>query len=169
MIILRAGVYDLLHDFGSIRKVLCISLSVCQWGPDVSRVISVEHQGRSWLLRWVRSIKVGGRWCSCSKDVEGPQPDGHGCAVGPRIVGGSGNAGKFRGGGMMKKGGATGPSSQHCSLAFAMWNDAGLSTILHQAPVPLSLTRGCAGWLTQLLIRQGDGRSRGKRRGSRQL
>ena len=57
-------------------------------------------------MRWVRG-EAGGRWCSCDEDTEGPEPDGRGCAVGPTILNGSGNARWFRGGGM-KKGGATG-------------------------------------------------------------
>ena len=62
-------------------------------------------------MRWVRG-QVGGRWCSCDEDVEGPNPDGRRCAVGPRMVDGSENAGVLSGGGMMKKDGATGPSSR---------------------------------------------------------
>ena len=55
---------------------------------------------------------------------------------------------------MMKKGGATCPSSQPYILAFAIWGDVGLSTIQHQATVPIFLTRGCSG-LVQSLTRQG--------------
>ena len=57
---------------------------------------------------------------------------------------GSENAGLLSGGGMMKKGGATGPNSQQCILAFAIWGDAGLFKIWHQATVRISLTRGCS-------------------------
>jgi hypothetical protein len=35
-------------------------------------VLLVGRQGRNWVLKWVRGMKVGGRWCSYDEDVEKP-------------------------------------------------------------------------------------------------
>jgi hypothetical protein len=72
---------------------------------------------------------VGGRWCSCDEDAEGPKLDGRGCAVGPMMVDGGENAA------LLSRGGATGPNSQQCILTFAIWGDVGFFTIRHQATV----------------------------------
>jgi len=60
LIILRAGVYDFLHELAEIARRCASRFRFADASPYASHVVSVEHQGRSWLLRWVRS-KVGCR------------------------------------------------------------------------------------------------------------
>ena len=64
---------------------------------------------------------------------------------------------------------ATGPSSQQHILAFAISGDGGLSTILQQATVQISLTRGCVSWLAQSRPAKGDERSGGQGRCTRRF
>jgi len=49
----------------------CASRLFAPANPYARDDVPVGRQGRSWLLGWVRDIKVGGRWCRCDEDVEG--------------------------------------------------------------------------------------------------